>query len=131
MAREKWIPTLSSVLASAGLVLVSGPSGAHHSGNMFDREQTIELNGTVREFQWANPHIWIQVLVPDDSGELVEWSIEGGVPNRLFRAGWRPNSFEPGDEVTILANPMRDGAKAGAFVGAKLADGSTLGRYSE
>ena len=131
MGRDKWISRGLGVVVSATLVLISGPTGAHHSGNMFDREQTVQLTGTVREFQWANPHIWIQVLVPDESGELVEWSIEGGVPNRLFRAGWRPNSFEAGDEVTILANPMRDGAKAGAFVGAKLADGSTLGRYSE
>ena len=106
------------------------PVTAHHSGNMFDRERTVELTGTVKEFQWANPHIWIQVLVPDTAGLLEEWSIEGGVPNRLFRAGWRPTSFKPGDEVTILANPMRDGAKAGAFVGARLTDGSTLGRFS-
>ena len=72
MARDKWISTLLGVLASAGVVLLSGPSGAHHSGNMFDREQTVELTGTVREFQWANPHIWIQVLVPDESGEVVQ-----------------------------------------------------------
>ena len=105
------------------------PATAHHSGNMFDRERTVELTGTVKEFQWANPHIWIQVLVPDTEGFVEEWSIEGGVPNRLFRAGWRPTSFESGDKVTILANTMRDGAKAGAFVGARLADGSTLGRF--
>ena len=104
---------------------------AHHSGNMFDRERTVELTGTVKEFQWTNPHIWIQVLVPSAGGEVEEWSIEGGVPNRLFRAGWRPASFEPGDEVMIVANPMIDGAKGGAFVGAKLADGTTLGRFAE
>ena len=113
------------------LMLVSYPAVAHHSGGMFDREQTVELTGTVREFQWASPHIWIQVLVPGSDGVTEEWSIEGGVPNRLFRAGWRPMSFEPGDEVTIFAHPMRDGAKAGAFVGAKLADGSTLGQVTE
>ena len=104
---------------------------AHHSAGMFDREQTLELNGTVREFQWTSPHIWIQVVVPDENGQDVEWSIEGGVPNRLFRAGWRPNSFEPGDQVTVLAHPMRDGGKAALFVGARLADGSTLGRFPE
>ncbi|GIT15252.1 MAG: hypothetical protein CM1200mP36_10080 [Gammaproteobacteria bacterium] len=66
---------------------------AHHSGNMFDRERTVELTGTVKEFQWTNPHIWIQVLVPTAGGGVEEWSIEGGVPNRLFRAGWRPKKL--------------------------------------
>ena len=104
---------------------------AHHSAGMFDRAQTLELNGTVREFQWTSPHIWIQVVVQDENGQDVEWSIEGGVPNRLFRAGWRPDSFEPGDQVTVLAHPMHDGGKAALFVGARLADGSTLGQFPE
>ena len=102
---------------------------AHHASSMFDREQRVELTGVVREFQWTNPHIWIQVQVANESGSLEEWSIEGGVPNRLFRAGWRPTSMKPGDEVTIRAFPMRDGGKAGLFIGAKLPDGSTLGRF--
>ena len=113
------------------LILTGFSVEAHHSGNMFDRERTVELTGTVKEFQWTNPHIWIQVLVPTAGGGVEEWSSDGGVPNRLFRAGWRPTSFEPGDEVMIVANPMLDGAKAGAFVGAKLPDGTTLGRFAE
>jgi len=96
---------------------------------MFDQEQTVELIGTVREFQWTSPHIWIQVQVENAAGELEEWSIEGGTPSRLYRAGWRPTTFSPGDKVTIRGNPMRDGGKAALFVGAKLEDGSTLGRY--
>lgn len=131
MAKENGLSRISTRLMASTLGLVCFSAGAHHSGNMFDREQTVELTGTVKEFQWTNPHIWIQVLVPGPDGALQEWSIEGGVPNRLFRAGWRPTSFEPGDEVTIIANPMRDGAAGGAFIGAKLADGSTLGRYPE
>jgi hypothetical protein len=96
---------------------------------MFDRTKTIELSGEVVEFQWTSPHIWIQVNVRNEAGEIEEWSIEGGVPNRLYRAGWRPNSFEPGDAVTIRGNPMRDGGKAALFIGARLADGSTLGSF--
>ena len=86
---------------------------AHHSGNMFDREQIVELVGIVREFQWTSPHIWIQVLVISETGITEEWSIEGGVPNRLFRSGWRPNTFKPGHQVILQAYPMRDGARAG------------------
>ena len=131
MTKDKDPSRIVRPLLVAALVFACGSTVAHHSGNMFDREQTVELTGTVKDFQWTNPHIWIQVLVPGAEGQMEEWSIEGGVPNRLFRAGWRPTSFKPGDEVTILANPMRDGAKAGAFIGARLADGSILGRFSE
>ena len=120
---------LSIVTSLVGVTGLSVAALAHHAAAMFDRERTIELTGSVREFQWTNPHIWIQVEVPNENGEIEEWSVEGGVPNRLFRAGWRPNSFEPGDQVTIRAFPMRDGGRAALFVGARLPDGSTLGRY--
>ncbi len=110
------------------LPLFDGAS-AHHAATMFDRDQTVELVGTVREFQWTSPHVWIQVQVENESGEIEEWSIEGGTPSRLYRAGWRPTTFSPGDKVAIRGNPMRDGGKAALFVGAKLEDGSTLGRY--
>ena len=131
MTSEHELSKIFRLAVASILSLICLSVAAHHSGNMFDRERTVKLTGTVKEFQWTNPHIWIQVLVPDAEGAMEEWSIEGGVPNRLFRAGWRPTSFEPGDEVTIVANPMRDGAKGGAFVGAKLADGTTLGRFPE
>ena len=130
MHRDNGNLSIAPQLAFLALILACLPAGAHHSAGMFDSERTVELTGTVREFQWTYPHIWIQVIVPGADNAAVEWSIEGGVPNRLFRAGWRPTSFEPGDEVTILAHPMRDGGKAGAFIGAKLANGSTLGRFS-
>ena len=73
---------------------------------MFDKETVREETVVVREFQWTNPHIWIQVLIENDEGEKEEWSIEGGGPNSLFRAGWRPTSFKPGDvvEVTMSNN---------------------------
>ena len=106
-------------------------SSAHHAATMFDREQTVELSGEIVEFQWTSPHVWIQINVENESGELVEWSVEGSVPNRLYRAGWRPTTFQPGDRVTIHAAPMRNGAPAALFIGARLADGSTLGRFEE
>lgn len=124
--KTSWILTTFATVFAAGL---ASTSVAHHAASMFDRTQTIELSGEVVEFQWTSPHIWIQVTVRNEAGELEEWSVEGGVPNRLYRAGWRPNSFEPGDDVTIRGNPMRDGGKAALFIGARLADGSTLGRF--
>ena len=117
-------------LSAAALLLFAGASAhAHHSSAMFDKETVREATATVREFQWTNPHVWIQVMIENEDGEPEEWSIEGGGPNSLFRKGWRPNSFKPGDVIEIKFNPMRDGSAAGGFVGAKLADGSTLGTW--
>ena len=102
---------------------------AHHSSAMFDKEQVRDETATVREFQWTNPHVWIQVTLENAAGEQEEWSIEGLGPNSLFRNGWRPNSFKPGEIVQIRFNPMRDGTNAGGFIGAKFADGKTLGNW--
>jgi hypothetical protein len=116
--------------AVAGGLYLSGRSvEAHHSGAMFDDAKTLELAGTIKEFQWKNPHVWIQVNVKDADGTTKEWSIEGGGPNSLSRNGWRPSTFKPGDAVTIRVHPMRDGSAAGNFMAAKWSDGRTLGRW--
>lgn len=121
-------PTLVGVLFAAG---ISVPALAHHSASMFDQQRTLEVTAEVKEFQWTNPHVWIQVYVEDERGEKVEWSVEGGGRNSLARSGWRPTTFRPGDVVHMRFNPMRDGSPAALFVGAKLADGSTIGRWEE
>ena len=117
----------------AGLVIAGALSltaYAHHSGAMFDDTKTIELTGTVKEFQWKNPHVWIQVMVKSPDGSMKEWSVEGGGPNSLSRNGWRPSSFKPGEEIIIRIHPMRDGSAAGNFMAAKWSDGRTLGRWN-
>ena len=126
------IKSAFAALVAAGAVYVAvSPVGAHHSAAMFDSQKTVELSGTVKEFQWTNPHVWIQVNVDKNGapGGKEEWSVEGGSPNTLSRNGWRKSTFTPGAKVTIRVNPMRDGTHAGNFVGAKFADGTTLGRW--
>ena len=121
-----------AILISAGLGgLLAAPdiALAHHSNAMFDKSQARQVTATVREFQWTNPHIWIQVLIENENGEQEEWSIEGGGPNTLFRKGWRPNTFKPGDVVEFKLFPMHDGSNAALFVGAKFSNGETLGKW--
>jgi hypothetical protein len=114
---------LAIVIASAGSVL------AHHSASMFDDMKVLEKKATVKELQWTNPHIWLQVVV-EENGSRTEWSLEGGSPNTLSRQGWRATTFKAGDVVTVRFNPMRDGSAAGLFVGARFdADGKTIGRW--
>jgi len=115
----------------AMLCLLSGfvtSVSAHHSSAMFDKNIVRQVEAKVVEFQWTNPHVWIQILI-ENNGESREWSIEGLGPNSLFRKGWRPNSFRPGEVIEIKFNPMRDGSPAGGFIGAKFADGKTLGNW--
>jgi hypothetical protein len=121
-------PLTAVVLLAAGVVLATQTVIAHHSASMFDDEKVLELTGTVKELQWTNPHIWIQVVV-DDKGVKKEWSLEGGSPNSLSRNGWRSTTFKPGDVVTVRLNPMKDGTPAGQFIAAKFADGKTIGRW--
>lgn len=117
--------TLLAVLSTACASTVS----AHHSTGMFDQTKTVKLVGTVKQFQWTNPHSWIQLDVANAEGVKEEWSIEGNSPNQLIRLGWRPGTLKPGDTVTVLARPMRDGAKGALFVEITLADGTVLKQY--
>jgi hypothetical protein len=114
--------------ALAGLFFAGQPAIAHHSGAEFS-DDVKEISGTVKEFQFKNPHTWIQVMVPDATGKQVEWSVEWGAPNGLARQGYRPSTFPPGAKVTMRVRPMRNGAPAGGFVAAKFADGKTIGRW--
>ena len=111
------------------LLLVSAtfPVAAHHSFSMFDEKKEVVLKGTVKEFQWSNPHTWIQLNVMDASGKVVEWSIEGGSPNLVGRQGWKRNTFKAGDQIEVTIHPLRDGQPGGSFMRAVLPDGRTLG----
>lgn len=115
------------LLISAGVLGFASVAGAHHSFSMFIMEKEVTINGTVKEFQWTNPHIWIQVIVPDADGKTVEWSIEGNSPSTLSRQGWTKRSLKPGDPITMVVHPMRDGSPGGSIVKVMTADGKVVG----
>jgi hypothetical protein len=112
-----------------GLLLVtsSGAVIAHHSFAMFDINKEVIVTGTVTQFQWTNPHTWIEMDVPDTSGDVKHWSIEGGSVIGLSREGWNRNTIKAGDKVTLVAHPMRDGSPGGSLMGVTLPDGKHLG----
>jgi Family of unknown function (DUF6152) len=121
--------TNSRLIQLTGLtILLAGmPLLGHHSFAGFDLSKTITLTGTVKEFQWVNPHSWIQLMVTDGSGAAVEWSIEMSAPSSLVRQGWKPKMLKAADQVTVVAHPLRDGRPGGSFVSAILADGTRMG----
>jgi hypothetical protein len=117
---------LVTLAAAAALSATAAPALAHHSGAMFDSDKEIVINGTVREFQYTNPHSWIQVVVPGESGRNVEWSIETAAPIVLFRAGIKKTALQPGDKVAVRAHPMKDGTPGGSLINVKKADGTLI-----
>jgi len=118
------------VLILAGVVvgLAAGPAVAHHSGAMFDRSKIVELKGTVKEFGWNNPHAHVAIDVANAQGVVEQWNIEAGSPNTMIKQGWRKSSLKPGDKVTLIIRPMRDGSKGGTLEGAVTAAGQKIGR---
>jgi len=118
-------------LMFAGLAVLSASASGHHSDAMFEHGTVLELTGKVKEFQFTNPHTWLQVDVIGEDGKVVEWSLEWGSPNQLGRQGIRPSTFPPGTAVTVRTNPMKDGTAAGAFLGARFADGKIVGNWQQ
>ena len=115
------------VLASAGF---AGHALAHHSFAMFDRQKETVLKGTVKAFQWTNPHSFIELEVADAQGAVASYSIEMNSPNNLTRQGWKSGSLKPGDKVSVTMNPLRDGTRGGLFISVQLPDGRILGQPS-
>jgi hypothetical protein len=116
----------TAILALLGLCDTATALG-HHSFAMFDQSRQVTLKGTVHEFQWTNPHAWIHLDVPNASGGVDSWQIELNSPNNLKRQGWKSTSLKPGDAVTLMLNPLKDGTKGGLFVSVTLPDGTVLG----
>ncbi len=109
------------------LLAVAGPVLAHHSFAMFDQTKKVTLQGEVKEFQWTNPHSWVQLQVKNEKGETEEWALEALSPNVLSRMGWKRNSLKPGDMITAVINPTRDGSHGGNLISVTKADGTTIG----
>lgn len=111
-------------LAGGGLTLLSGsaaPANAHHSFGQFEMRKDVTVEGTVRTFQWTNPHIWIDVLVNDSARkQVVPLSIEGDAVAIMQRKGWTRSSIKPGDKVTITYHPLKSGAPGGALASASI-----------
>jgi hypothetical protein len=101
---------------------------AHHSPVMFDQTQKVTLTGTVREFQWTNPHSYIQLIVKNDQGQDEEWSLEMAAPTYLYNRGWRPSSIKAGDVLTVTIAPLRKGGRGGLLLSAATADGTPVGK---
>ena len=114
------------------LIVVAGaaftaPAFSYHSFAMFDGEKTITLQGTVKEFEWINPHSWLRIIVNDEkTGKPAVWALELSSPARLVTMGMRADSVRPGDAVSVTFHPMKDGTRGGQFIQAVLPGGKQI-----
>lgn len=110
-------------------VLAAGAmsAGAHHSFAMFDSDNQIRLAGTVSEFRWQNPHIYIHLEAPDAKGKMRNWTIECANPGILNRLGWKFNMIKKGDKIVTVVAPLRTGEAGALLKQVKLADGRVFG----
>jgi hypothetical protein len=119
------------LLVTGSLVMVlciAGSSAfAHHSAAGIDRTKSVTVQGTVKQFKWANPHSWLEVEVANSKGGTDIWNFEMNPPAYLVRNGWKSTSVKAGDKVKVVGRPFMNGDPGGIFVSATLADGQVLG----
>src|SRR5688572_13124065 len=105
------------------VLLAAASAHAHHSNSAFDGDKVMVLKGTVTEWKWTNPHVWIFLSVDDGNGGKVQWEIEGRTPGQLIRAGWSRTILKPGDTITVDFSPAKDGSRTGLLTRVIRADG--------
>jgi len=120
--------TLCAVVATVCIVLLGGRvANAHHSfAAEFDADKRVTLDGVITKVEWTNPHTYFFVDVTDASGRISGWAVEGGAPNALYRAGWKPTSLKAGDHVTIVGSRAKDGSNLANAISFTLPDGRCL-----
>jgi hypothetical protein len=116
--------------AGIAFAMSAVPAFAHHSFAMFDAEKSMTLEGTVKEFQWTNPHSWILMTVDNAQGQSQQWAIEMGGPSGLARQGWVPKTLTPGMKIKTVIHPLKDGTNGGQFMAVTLPDGSQMGNVA-
>ncbi len=106
-----------------GVLLISLPLFAHHSGSAFDLEHPVTLKGTVTNFEWSNPHVFIALDVKDDKGNVEPWRVEANSPNMLTRVGWKKEMIKEGDQLAVTGFLAKTGRKIMRLHSVTLANG--------
>ena len=126
--RTKTWRIVGAAVAAVGAAGVT-PAAAHHSFALFDAQKSMTLEGDVKQFQWTNPHTWIQLIVVDAAGKNAEWSIEGASAATMARQGWDARRPEAGrSRHRRVIHPLKDGTRGGSLVSATV-NGQPIGSH--
>lgn len=113
-----------ALLAALSFVLEPALAQAHHSfAAQYDSNKQVTLQGTITKVEWMNPHTYFYIDAADDAGKVVNWAVEGGAPNVLYREGWKPTTLKTGDRVTIMGSRAKNGSHLINATSFKLPDG--------
>lgn len=104
-------------LLVVGFLAAASPLLAHHGNAAYDTAKTATVKGTVAEYIWANPHVYLKVDAKDDAGNVQHWVIEAQNVVTQAGAGWSNSTFKPGDQVVIDVTPAKNGRPIGRFKG--------------
>jgi hypothetical protein len=126
--REMLFTSIKARLAAVviGATATAGAAVAHHSFAMYDNENQMKVTGTVTQFQWTNPHVYIELKNDPGAAKVDHFTIECASPGILVRAGWKFNMIKPGDKITVVVAPLRNGDPGALLKGVKLSDGRVL-----
>lgn len=109
------------------VLLLSAPSApAHHGVPNFDMSRTVTVKGVVVDYQLVNPHMEMKVKVTDEGGNSVDWNVEAVSLLMMLRAGFKRDTFKPGDLVTVTGHPNKDGKPTMVLVKIVLPDGREM-----
>ena len=97
-------------LAATSALLLAYPALAHHSHANYEQAEFIEMEGTVTQVMWMNPHVWLYMEVEKDDGTSSVWALEGGSIGALMRGGWQPDSIQVGDPIQVRCHHLKDGS---------------------
>jgi len=117
------------VVLSVGLLVISRPAFAHHAWHGYDMSTLTTVKGTVTQFDWANPHVWINLEVTDDKNNVEKWSAGGPSPSRMANTGWDKDTLKPGDQITAIGHRISDGTYFLRLVKVVKSDGRELVCY--
>ena len=96
-------------ILAVSVLLAAAPLYAHHGASEYDMTKIVTMRATVTELQFVNPHTLLDFTVKDDSGKASEWVGELPSPNLLSRRGWSRSTLKPGDQVTVIGSPAKNG----------------------
>jgi Family of unknown function (DUF6152) len=124
-----WRPIRATVILGAlsGVSAVA-PAIAHHSFGLYDMGRTVEIDGTVAQMEWSNPHCWLFVQVGSSAAADRGYGFEMTSVGEMTRRGWKKNAVKPGDKVKVRFHPLRDGRTGGLMMAVITADGRAIGR---
>lgn len=116
----------AAILIGCGALLSAPAAFAHHSFAAFYQDKEASVTGTVKDWQWTNPHTFMTVSAPNAKGGVDDYIIEGQSPSVWRQKGFTRNVVKPGDKVTVKYHPRKDGSPGGNFMDITGADGRSL-----